>query len=180
MHPILVKSQAYQQSRLFIPKLSRHIRVHGLAWLLLLVVLMLVQANYRLAVNRTPSLPYSVFLICLNDQVETGGLVAFRWHHGKPYPDGMVFIKRLLASPGDPVIKSGRDFQVGQTLLYGKTVGMTGRKLSPNNQLQEGLNTIPLGQYFVAGDHEYSLDSRYSLLGLVDQKDIIGRAYPIF
>jgi conjugal transfer pilin signal peptidase TrbI len=32
----------------------------------------------------------------------------------------------------------------------------------------------------VAGDHEYSLDSRYNLLGLVDEKDVIGRAYPIF
>lgn len=169
-----------QKAWRFLPMLARHVRVHGLAWLAVVALASVIQANYRIAVNRKPSLPYHVFLIRLNDTVEKGGFVAFRWHHGKPYPDGMAFTKRLLAAPGDVVVREGRDFVIGGTRLEGKEYGMTGRALSPNGQLHDGPNTIPIGKYFVAGDHEYSLDSRYELLGLVDQHDVIGRAYPIF
>jgi conjugal transfer pilin signal peptidase TrbI len=112
--------------------------------------------------------------------VETGGLIAFKWHNGTPYPDGYIFTKRLLASPGEIVTKKGRDFTVGAQTLVGKEIGLSLKKLFPNDELREGKNTIQLNKYFVAGDHEYSLDSRYSLLGLVDKKDVIGRAYPIF
>lgn len=169
-----------QRTLLFMPKLLGHLRANGLAWLLLLTLASVIQANYRIAVNRTPSLPYGFYLICLNDVVETGGFIAFHWHNGKPFPDGTVFTKRLLAATGDKVVKHGRDVTVGDVTLHGKEYGITGRRLFPNDQLREGDNIIPPGKYFVAGDHEYSLDSRYGLLGLVDQKEVIGRAYPIF
>ncbi|POZ50660.1 S26 family signal peptidase [Methylovulum psychrotolerans] len=170
----------WRRTQAFMPKLLRHIRLHGLAWVLLVALASVIQANYRIAINRTPSLPYSVYVICLNDTVEPGGFIAFYWDNGKPYPDGTVFTKRLLAATGDKVTKHGRNFMVGNFTLLGKEYGMTGRKLFPNDQLQEGDNIIPAGKYFVAGDHEYSLDSRYSLLGLVDREEVIGRAYPIF
>lgn len=173
-------SQAIQQTRTFAPKLIRHVRLHGMAWLLLIALLMAVQANYRIAINRTPSLPYRVYLVCLGDAVPTDGFIAFTWHHGKPFPDGTVFTKRLLASAGEEVVRQGRDFHIGPINLHGKEHGLTGRQLFPNGELQEGVNQIPPGKYFVGGDHAYSLDSRYNLLGLVDQKDVIGRAYPIF
>lgn len=169
-----------RRTRAFTPKLLRFVRLHGLSWLLLLALAEVIQANYRIAVNRTPSLPYSFYLICLNDAVETGGFIAFHWHNGKPFPDGTVFTKRLLAATGDKVTRHGRDVTVGDVTLHGKAYGITGRRLFPNDQLREGDNIIPPGKYFVAGDHEYSLDSRYGLLGLVDQKEVIGRAYPIF
>lgn len=170
----------WRRTQAFTPKLLRHIQLHGMAWLLLLALASVIQANYRIAVNRTPSLPYSFYLICLNDAVETGGFIAFHWHNGKPFPDGTVFTKRLLAATGDKVVKHGRDVTVGDVTLRGKEYGITGRRLFPNDQLREGDNIIPPGKYFVAGDHEYSLDSRYGLLGLVDKKEVIGRAYPIF
>ena len=71
-------------------------------------------------------------------------------------------------------------FVVGDRTLVGKEIGLSLKKLFPNDELHEGKNTIQLSKYFVAGDHDYSLDSRYNLLGLVDKKDVIGRAYPIF
>ena len=169
-----------QKVKRFAPLLLGHVRVYWITYVLVAVLATVIQANYRLAINRKPSLPYHGFLICLNDTVVRDGLVAFRWHHGKPYPDGMIFTKRLLAVPGDVVIREGRNFRIGKTVLEGKPYGMTGRTLYPNDQLQEGANTIPLGKYFVAGDHEYSLDSRYSLLGLVDSNEVIGRAIPLF
>jgi conjugal transfer pilin signal peptidase TrbI len=168
------------KTRSFGSLLLKHTKSHGITWILLVLLYTIFHANYRLAINQTPSLPYTLFLICLNDTTETGGFIAFKWHNGKPYPDGYTFVKRLLAGPGDTVTKNGRDFKVGNTELTGQEVGLSKRILFPNDELHEGKNTIQLGKYFVAGDHEYSLDSRYSLLGLVDKKDVIGRAYTIF
>jgi conjugal transfer pilin signal peptidase TrbI len=170
----------FERSKSFGPILVKHIKSHAITWVLLVSLYGVVHANYRLAINQTPSLPYTLFLICLDDTVETGGFIAFKWHHGEPYPDGYLFTKRLLAGPGDIVTKEGRDFIIGNRILVGKEVGLSLKKLFPNDELHEGKNTIQLNKYFVAGDHEYSLDSRYNLLGLVDTKDVIGRAYPIF
>ncbi len=97
-----------------------------------------------------------------------------------PIQTGTRLQNDLLASPGDIVTKKRRDFIVGDRTLIGKEIGLSLKKLFPNDELHEGKNTIQLNKYFVAGDHEYSLDSRYNLLGLVDKKDVIGRAYPIF
>lgn len=165
---------------IFSQKLVKHVHQQGVIWLLVIALLTLIQANYRLAVNQTPSLSYKLFLICLHDSVSTGDFIAFTWHHGKPYPDGVTFVKRLLASTGDKVIKQGRVFIIGNVTLYAQEVGLTGRQLYANTQLKEGRNEIAPGKYFVAGDHPYSLDSRYNLLGLVEQSEVIGRAYPLF
>ena len=169
-----------ERTKSFGPILLNHLKSHAMTWVLLVSLYGVIHSNYRLAINQTPSLPYSLFLICLDKKVESGGLIAFRWHNGDPYPDGYTFTKRLLAGPGDIVTKKGRDFTVGDRTLVGKEVGLSLKKLFPNDELHDGKNTIQLGKYFVAGDHEYSLDSRYNLLGLVDEKDVIGRAYPIF
>jgi len=168
------------KSKSFAPILVNHVKSHAITWALLVFLYCVIQANYRLAINQTPSLPYTLFLICLNKTVDTGGFIAFRWHNGAPYPNGYPFIKRLVASPGDIVTKKGRDFMIGNRILIGKERGLSLKALYPNDDLHDGENTIQLNKYFVAGEHEYSLDSRYKLLGLVDKKDVIGRAYPIF
>jgi conjugal transfer pilin signal peptidase TrbI len=179
-YPVAGGQNFVVKARLFMPVLVGHIKSHAISWLLLACLYLVVHANYRLAINQTPSLPYKLFLIHIDEKVVTGGLVAFRTHNVKPYPDGYVFVKRVAASSGDNVEKAGRNFIAGGKTLVGKEVGLSKKILFPNDQLREGKNTLPPNKYFVAGDHEYSLDSRYSLLGLVDEKDVIGRAYPIF
>jgi conjugal transfer pilin signal peptidase TrbI len=176
----LTVSEFIERGRAFCPVLAQHIKSHAVTWLLAIAMYMLIRANYRLAINETPSLPYGLFLIHLDSRVKTGGLVAFKSHHIEPYPDGYIFVKRIVASAGDTVIKKRRDFVVGDRMLTGKEIGLSKRKLYSNDELHEGKNTIQPRKYFVAGDHEYSLDSRYDLLGLVDESDVIGRAYPIF
>lgn len=170
----------WERCKSFTPILLKHFKSHAITWALLVCVYSVIQMNYRFAINQTPSLPYSLFLICLDKNIEKGGLIAFRWHNGAPYPDGYTFIKRLVAGPGDTVIKKGRDFKIGNRILIGKARGLSQKELYPNDELRDGVNTIQLNKYFVAGEHEYSLDSRYNLLGLVNKKDVIGRAYPIF
>ncbi len=165
---------------LFLPEVGRHVRTHWAAWALLVALGSITQANYRLCLNMSPSLPNTLFVIKLNDRIVQGGYVAYAWHGGGPYPAGMTFVKRVLAGPGDNVTRRGRDYVAGGRTLVGKARGMTGRALFPNEALKEGLNILPPSRYFVAGDHEYSLDSRYSLAGLVHEDEVIGRAYPIF
>ncbi|WP_347990200.1 S26 family signal peptidase [Methylomonas sp. AM2-LC] len=169
-----------QEAKIFWPKLRLHFRLNWLVWILIASLYFVVHLNYRLVFNETPSLPYTLFLVRYGENVKTGQVIAFNWHGGKQYPDGIMFAKRLVASQGEVVVRHGRDFSIGDLTLVGKEHGIYTRDLYPNNQLQEGSNVIPIGKYFVAGDHEYSLDSRYSLLGLVDEKDVVGRAYPIW
>ena len=118
-----------ERSKSFGPILLKHIKTHAITWVLLVSLYGVIHANYRLAINQTPSLPYTLFLICLDDTVETGGLIAFRWHNGEPYPDGYTFTKRLLAGPGDIVTKKGRDFIIGDRTLIGKEIGLSLKKL---------------------------------------------------
>lgn len=167
-------------SKSFFFLLIKHLRSHAVTWVLVISIYLIIHENYRLAINQTPSLPYTLFIIELNHMVKDGGYVAFKWHNGEPYPNGYTFIKRLVAKPGETVTRKGTDFIIGDLVLVGKNIGLSKINLYPNKQLKEGENIIPFNKIFVAGDHEYSLDSRYSLLGLVDNNDIIGNAYPIF
>lgn len=161
--------------------LWKHLRRFFITYVLIFCLFSLFKENYRFAINETPSLPYSLLLIHFNEPPERDGLVAFAWHGGEPYPDGYTFVKRLRAIPGDRITKRGRDFIIGNDRIVGLEVGQfTKRALSPNQELKEGVNVVPDGKYFVTGDHESSLDSRYSLLGLVSEEDVIGSAYVIF
>ena len=114
-----------ERSKSFGPLVVKHFKTHAITWILLILLYGVIHANYRLAINQTPSLPYTLFLISLDEKVETGGLIAFKWHNGDPYPDGYTFTKRLLASPGDVVTKRGRNFVVGDRTLIGKEIGLS-------------------------------------------------------
>jgi conjugal transfer pilin signal peptidase TrbI len=78
-----------ERSKSFWPILVRHIKSHAITWGLLIALYGVVHANYRLCINETPSLPYTLFLICLNDTVETGGLIAFKWHQRQSLSRGI-------------------------------------------------------------------------------------------
>jgi conjugal transfer pilin signal peptidase TrbI len=163
--------------------LLRHFGKYRRFYVVLLVseflVLMLVLNNYRLMFNVTESLPYKVFLIKVDDHVSTGDFVAFHLHTPQ-YPDGFEAVKRVLASPGENVFRHDHEFIIGDRHLAAKTEGIISKHLTPNLELVEGENTLAAQRYFVAGDHEYSLDSRYDKPGLIHQADIFGRAIPLF
>lgn len=168
------------KARGFLGLLAAHLRRQWPAWLLSVAACQLATANYRLGYNSTPSLPQKWFLIHLNEPVtDDGQYLAFRWHGGRPYPDGIIFTKRVAGRFGDRVQRDGRHFAVNGLDFHALEFGMTGRRLDPFD-IEEGTTVIPRDKYWVYGTHENSLDSRYSLLGFVDQQDVVGRAYPIF
>jgi conjugal transfer pilin signal peptidase TrbI len=131
---------------------------------------------YLVAFNLTASLPGTLFLIQKGTLPNRGDLVAFRWEAHWPYPQGSLFVKRLIGVPGSVVSANGRDFFVD-----GRPVGRAKERASTGETLEIGsVGTIPEAQYYVAGEHPDSLDSRYQLTGWVARQQIVGTAYRIF
>lgn len=131
---------------------------------------------YMLAVNLTPSLPYSVFIIEKSAPVTRNDFVAFRWHGGDELQEGLTFVKIVKGITGDKVTRVGRSFYVNtEPVGVAKLFSLTGKPLEAG---REGV--IGNGEYYVMGTHKDSLDSRYALTGWVKESEIVGRAYAIF
>lgn len=93
------------------------------------------------------------------------------------YPHGReskeYYVKRLIGLPGETVQIKGKDIYINGKIItenYGKDpITYSG--------LAEDPITLGDNQYFVLGDNrEVSLDSRYEDVGLVQKKNIGGRA----
>lgn len=158
------------------------IRLLNLRGLWLPLVLWIVAAHlalgraYLVAFNLTESLPGTLFLIEKGTLPNRGDLVAFRWQASWPYPQGSLFVKRLVGVPGSIVSASGRDFFVD-----GQPVGCAKERARTGESLEIGpVGTIPDEHYYVAGAHPDSLDSRYRLTGWVGRQQIVGKAQRIF
>ena len=131
---------------------------------------------YLIAFNLTESLPGTLFLIERDTLPDRGDLVAFRWQANWPYPQGSLFVKRLIGMPGSIVSARDRDFFVD-----GDPVGRAKEKARTGEALEIGsVGTIPEAHYYVAGEHPDSLDSRYRLTGWVARQQIVGTAHRIF
>jgi conjugal transfer pilin signal peptidase TrbI len=158
-------------------------------WLWLPVCALLVFAmKYKFAVNLTPSLPYSVAIIEKGHPVlQRGDLAVFSWQGGWPFPKGAELFKRVGAVAGDEVISSmpgnERDRELYHSILKLKTANggvswlIPVRKFSEGGQpLQPGpVGIIPDQHYYMQGEHERSLDSRYSNPGWVRGEEITGK-----
>jgi len=131
---------------------------------------------YLIAFNLTESLPGTLFLIQKGTLPNRGDLVAFRWEAHWPYPQGSLFVKRLIGMPGSIVSARDRDFFVD-----GDPVGRAKERARTGEALEIGaVGMIPEAHYYVAGEHPDSLDSRYRLTGWVARQQIVGRAHRIF
>lgn len=166
---------------------------------------LLIASHYvTLAINVTPSLPHHVYLVMKQEKsVGPGQFVAFNLLvETGPYPAGLTFVKQVAGVPGDAVrIGEKRDFTVvpargAAGLIPGangevqaareavqvgvaKEVGSVGRMAGKELKLGfEGV--IPEGKLFVRGWHTDSLDSRYAVMGLIDQSQVVGRAIVLF
>ena len=91
------------------------------------------------------------------------------------FDNGTCFVKRVIATEGQEV---NIDFETGEVFVDGELLEEE-YLYSPTNR-EEGIEfplTVGQGQVFVMGDNrERSLDSRSPQIGLVDERQIVGKA----
>lgn len=157
-------------------RLTRHLRLWGVPYLLAASLAVWFDAHYTLGLNATDSLPQRLFLIQRGEQPHRGEYVAFRWQGGGPYPAGSTFIKIVAGVAGDMVTRvDGHYFVNGQPMGQAKSVSRQGILLQPGPT-----GTVPAGLFYVRAPHPDSLDSRYALTGWVSTAQILGRAHVLF
>jgi len=171
-----------QKIRTFTPMFGAWLR-RGWIWLALLVGGMLTLQHFiTFGVNASQSLgQYTLFMVLKWDKnINRGDLVAFEYTGTNPYDKGLTWVKRASGVPGDIVTNVGREFFVnGAAMGTARTTGKRG--VLAGQALELGpTGVIPNGRYYVQGDHEDSLDSRYALMGWVPIERIKGRAVVIF
>lgn len=157
-----------------------HFRVMG-KWLLLVVVIILladiISANwYQLTLIQGDSMSPSycdkqlVLLDKHSKYYAVNDVVAFRCEALKTN-----LVKRIAAGPGDEVVI------LAGTLYVNDELSTVYRKYGIFSYAGLAEQRIKLrdGQYFVLGDNiAESKDSRYTAVGIVSEKDIIGKVIP--
>lgn len=141
---------------------------------------------WKLAFNRTESLPLGIYFSNSNvKDFSRGSLACFTYHapdwaKGRYLPEGSQICKEVVGLPGDQVEQTGREL----FLLHNGKRESLGTMLPSDSQgrtvplLEWGRKTIPAGQFYLGSTRvTKSFDSRY--LGLINQRDITARIYPV-
>lgn len=132
--------------------------------------------NFLLALNKSESLPQKLFLVIKRAEIKRGSYIAFYPKRENLYGPEKPFLKIVGGISGDKVSKAGEKFYIN-----GKYVGSIQKKTRDGQKLIPGpTGIIKRGYYYVYTKHPKSYDSRYKSIGWVGQKDIVGRAYPLF
>ena len=126
----------------------------SMLWLGLIPLSIWFVLHYQFAWNTTNSLPQKLFIIKI----------------------GRLPAKNVIGASNDIVTKQGQAFYInGEKIAVAKTHSLKGRSLQTGT-----VGMIPKGKYFVWTPHIDSYDSRYDEIGLIDERTIIGVAYPLF
>lgn len=143
--------------------------------------------GFKISLNISPSLSYKLFIVNTKkqkiDDLKNGDFIQFINKDAKYY-SGVKITKQILAKSGDildvnifqePKNNIQATIKFKDTLLEVKNKSMFGTKIFVNRTA-----LIPENKYFVIGYDKNSFDSRYEEFGLIDKKEIIGVAKPIF
>ena len=157
--------------------IADHLRRYAVAYSLSLLAFLNFAYRYEFAINVSISLPGHLYLIERNALPERGDYVAFNYGSDFLYPKGTRFLKRVMGVAGDTVQSDAHHFTVN-----GQAVGVALSTTSAGMPIEEDAfrGAIPSGRYYVMADHPLSLDSRYAAVGLVNNSQIIGRAFELF
>lgn len=155
---------------------AQSLRRHWFAWVFSIGGVFIFGQYFTFAVNLSPSLPYSLFIIKKGEPVKRNDFIAFHWHGGEGYDRNIIFVKIAKGVEGDEVTRIHRDFYVnGEFVGTAKMKSLKGEDLTIS---ETGI--IGRDLYYAMGTHKDSLDSRYAITGLISKKDLVGRAYAIF
>ncbi|ADU15402.1 signal peptidase I [Asticcacaulis excentricus] len=135
-----------------------------------------IASDYQFFLNETDSLPNWAFWVNKNQIApQRGDYFAFVAPPNPYYPAGFRFAKQVVGVPGDVVEVRGREFWIdGRLVGIAKTHDQAGNPVAMSSP-----GVIPADKYFVVTPHKDSFDSRYALIGLIDRKTLVGKAYPV-
>ncbi|QNX28736.1 S26 family signal peptidase (plasmid) [Acinetobacter seifertii] len=149
------------------------------SFILLLVIAVMVAISNRwfiYNINVTHSLNGLVYVIHKGEKVEKGNYVGFRWKGDQFYKPGSIFVKIVSGVPGDEVTLKGR-----MVFVNDKFIGIAKEKSERGIPLEAIKPTvIKEGEIFVSTPAKDGYDSRYERVGLIKDKQILGKAYEIF
>lgn len=158
----------------------------GIAAVIVYVPLHWFAGHYRIvydAIKGANCLPYSVFLVDLDDRAaDRGRYIAFVTRQMEPfYANGTLAVKQIAAVPGDHVQVSaagvainGRSHGELVHLKEGERLWRIGRRLAD----VERDELVPEGHLWMMGTYARSYDSRY--WGYIENEQIVGRAIPLW
>jgi len=151
----------------------------------LIIVVVVFTFLFRIVTVSGPSMEpnlydtYRLILTNFNYQPKQGDIVVISHTVGLPEP----IIKRVIALPGQTV---GIDNTTGRVSVDGKVLDESAYIQNGITQIPQDTSSnsvlkfpqkVPVGHVFVLGDNRsISEDSRYTAVGMVDEKSIIGKA----
>ena len=173
------------------------------AWLIIFgfifcITSYLIMNNKRFIVswNLSESLPYTFFVVDKNKMPSKNDIGAFNYYSKAKYVsdfdkklnkklgiddsagDRVTFIKYVGGVEGDFIKVQDRKVYLNDEFV-GKAkenAELDKRMLYPLSQV----GVIPKHKYYLKAPHQDSFDSRYSEVGLIDESEIIGKAYGFF
>lgn len=158
----------------------RHQSTLGPACLWLLALWVMFGRYFVVSINLTDSLPDRLYLIQKGVKPSLNDFAAFQYQGGGPYAPGTRFIKIVKGVEGAQVVANESDSGFRDFYVNGSYVGRAKPRSRYGTPLSPGpTGTIPANHYYMSAPNPDSLDSRYALVGWVDEKYVIGRAIAI-
>jgi conjugal transfer pilin signal peptidase TrbI len=151
------------------------------AFLWLLTLWVFLGRYVVISINVSDSLPGRVYLIQKGVMPELDDFAAFHYQGGGPYPAGSRFLKLVKGVTGAKVRSVESESGFFDFYVNGSFVGRAKPRSRTGSPLTPGpTGIIPPQHYYMAAPNPDSLDSRYALVGWVDEGQVIGRAIEVF
>ncbi len=137
-----------------------------------------IAPDWRFYINVSDSLPNRLYLVRLGKQSpRRGQLVAFYPPPLPEYPSQALFLKYVVAVPGDRIRV---DEHNRRWYVNGHELGRIQRHTRNGRALHPGPDgNVPPGHYAVWTPAPNSYDSRYADVGWVPRHRILGHARPV-
>ncbi|HMU87969.1 MAG TPA: signal peptidase I [Agitococcus sp.] len=131
-----------------------------------------------LGINISKSIDGNFFVVMVGEKPKKGELVTFKAKKSLVDVIGIEsWTKFICGVEGDVITHKDRSLFVNN-LKVGEAAFKSRLYSKDLEMIDDGV--IPKGFVFVCGTHKKSFDSRYKLVGLVDEKTFIGRAIRLY